>query len=220
MELQHLKKSVYKEMSELTKALGNPNRLEIMDLLAQGSAPVEYIAEHTGLTVANTSQHLQSLKSAKLVDTERRGKYIYYQLANQQVFQTWCALRRLSMSQNAQINQMIDEFRQSDATVSTISAEELIRRMENEEVMLIDVRPEDEYQKGHIQNADSMPIDRFYENLKSFDKKKPIVVYCRGPFCMLADEAIQMLNQKGYKALRLENGYPDWEARGLPVENE
>jgi rhodanese-related sulfurtransferase len=220
MELQHLKKSVYKEMAELTKALGNPNRLEIMDLLAQGSAPVEYIAEHTGLSVANTSQHLQSLKNAKLVDTDRRGKYIYYQLANRQVFQAWCALRRLSMSQNAQITQMIDEFRKSGDTVSTISAEELIQKMENDEIMLIDVRPEEEFEKGHIEHAECLPIDRFYENLKSLDKEKPVVVYCRGPFCMLADEAIQMLNQKGFKALRLENGYPDWEARGLPVENE
>lgn len=220
MELQHLKKSVYKEMSELTKALGNPNRLEIMDLLAQGSAPVEYIAEHTGLTVANTSQHLQSLKSAKLVGTERRGKYVYYQLAGRQVFQTWCALRRLAMSQNAQITHLIDDFRKSDDSIRTISTEELIRRMRSEDILLIDVRPEEEYEKGHIENAACIPIERLHEELKTLDKEKPVVVYCRGPFCMLADEAIQKLNELGYRAVRLENGFPDWEARGLPVESE
>ena len=151
--------------------------------------------------------------------TERRGKYIYYQLANQQVFQTWCALRRLAMSQNAQITQLIDDFRKNDDAASTISAEELIRKMESEEIMLIDVRPEEEYKKGHIEHASCLPVDRFYENLKSLDKDKLIAVYCRGPFCMLADEAIQLLNENGYTAVRLENGYPDWEARGLPVES-
>lgn len=218
MNIKSFKKSIYKEMADVTKALGNPNRLEILDLLAQGSCPVDYIAEHTHLSVANASQHLQVLKNAKLVDTERKGKYSYYQLANNHVFNTWCSLRRLALSQNAEISHLIEDFRRNQEDIQTISTDDLIKKMESEEIMIIDVRPEEEYNKGHIRNAICFPKDILNENMKNLDKSKQIVAYCRGPFCMLADEAVEMLNQKGYQAARLENGYPDWAARDLPIE--
>lgn len=218
MNLTSFKKKLYKEMSDVTKALGNPNRLEILDLLAQGSCSVDYIAEHTNLSVANASQHLQVLKNAKLVATERKGKYNYYQLANNHVFQTWCSLRRLALSQNAEISHLIDDFRKNQEDVETISTDDLIKKIESEEIIIIDVRPEEEYKKGHIRNAICFPKDMLNENIKDLDKSKQIVAYCRGPFCMLADETIEILNQKGFQAARLENGYPDWAARDLPVE--
>jgi rhodanese-related sulfurtransferase/biotin operon repressor len=218
MDVKSFKKSIYKEMADVTKALGNPNRLEILDLLAQGSCSVEYIADQTNLSVANASQHLQVLKNAKLVATERKGKYSYYQLANSHVFNTWCSLRRLALSQNAEISHLIDDFRRNQKDIQTISSDDLIKKMETEDIMIIDVRPEEEYKKGHIRNAICFPKDMLDDNMKNLDKSKQIIAYCRGPFCMLADEAVEMLKQKGYKAARLENGYPDWEARELPVE--
>lgn len=218
MDIKSFKKSVYKEMADVTKALGNPNRLEILDLLAQGSCSVDYIAEQTHLSVANTSQHLQVLKNAKLVATERKGKYSYYQLANDHVFNTWCSLRRLALSQNAEITHLINDFRSNQEDVQTISTDELLKKMESEDIMILDVRPEKEYQKGHIRNAYCFPKDLLKENMKDLDKSKQIVAYCRGPFCMLADEAVEMLLQNGYQAARLENGYPDWAARDLPIE--
>lgn len=218
MDIKSFKKSVYAEMADVTKALGNPNRLEILDLLAQGSCSVEYIADHTNLSVANASQHLQVLKNAKLVATERKGKYSYYQLANNHVFNTWCALRRLAISQNAEIGHLIDDFRNNRTEMQTISTDDLMKKMENEDVVIIDVRPEEEYKRGHIRNAICFPKDMIDENMKNLGKGRQIVAYCRGPFCMLADEAVEKLNQNGYQAVRLENGYPDWAARNLPIE--
>lgn len=218
MDIKNFKKSVYKEMAGVTKALGNPNRLEILDLLAQGSCSVEYIADQTDLSVANASQHLQVLKNAKLVATERKGKYSYYQLANNHVFNTWCSLRRLSISQNAEISHLINDFRSNREDLQTVSTDDLLKKMEDEDIMIIDVRPEEEYKKGHIRNAYCFPKDLLNENIKDLDNSKQIVAYCRGPFCMLADEAVEMLNQNGYQAARLENGYPDWAARDLPIE--
>lgn len=218
MNIREFKTSLYKEMSGMTKALGNPHRLEILDLLAQGPVPVEYIAVNTNLTVANASQHLQVLKNAMLVVSEKRGKYNYYKLANKQVFKSWCALRRLGFSQNEEINNLFNDFRKERSELKTISKDELIKKIKNDSVVIVDVRPEEEFINGHIENALSYPLNELRKKMSELPKDKEIVAYCRGPLCLMADVAVKFLSTNGYKASRLEYGFPDWEAEGMPVK--
>lgn len=218
MNIRDVKQTVYKEMAGMTKALGNPNRLEILDLLAQGPASVEYIAEQTHLSTANASQHLQVLKNAKLVKAEREWKHNYYSLSNQKVFQAWCALRQLGFSQNAELNQLIGEYQREHKELRSVSHEELISLKDREDVVILDVRPEKEYEMGHINQAVSLPKSDIEKRLHELDKNKKIVVYCRGPFCFMADEVVRFLNKNGYSASALEDGFPDWAAKNLPVK--
>lgn len=217
MNTRTFKTSLYKELSRVTKALSNPNRLEILDLLAQGIFPVEYIAEETNLPVANTSQHLQVLKKSGLVKTEKKGKYIYYQLAGQSVLDTWCALRRVGFEQNGHIMDLLEDYRTKRQSLDMIDSEELAERMKNDDVFIIDVRPEEEYNRGHIQSAVSCPKKTLKERLNDLPGGKDIVAYCRGPLCLRADEAVHYLRSKGFSAMRLENGYMDWLAEKKPV---
>lgn len=218
MKPREFKTAIYKEMSEMTKALGNPHRLEILDLLAQSPASVEYISKNTTLSIANTSQHLQVLKHAKLVKTERKGKYIYYKLISEDVFYAWSALRNLGFANNAEINRLLEDYRSKSEDFEIISTEELLEKMENDDVVVIDVRPEDEYRNGHIKRALSLPKKSLHERLEELSDDKEVVVYCRGPLCLMADEAVNYLRNNGFKAKRLEYGFPDWQENGLPVE--
>jgi len=218
MNIREFKNTIYNEMAGITKALGNPNRLEILDLLAQGPAPVEYIAKHTNMTVGNASQHLQVLKNARLVSSEREWKYNYYRLADQHVFEAWCALRRLGFSQNAELNQLMDDYRSKREYLHTISPKELLEKMKRDEVLILDVRPEEEYKMAHIEQALSFPGKDLEKRLHELPADREIVVYCRGPLCLMADEAAQFLNQNGFNASRLDRGFPDWAAQKLPVE--
>lgn len=219
MTPREFKTAIYKEMSEMTKALGNPHRLEILDLLAQGPAPVEYISKNTTLSVANASQHLQVLKHAKLVKTERKGKYIYYKLISEDVFDAWSALRNLGFANNAEINRLLEDYRSKSGEFDIISTEELFTKMENDDVVVIDVRPEDEYRNGHIKEALSFPKKNLHERLANLSNDKELVAYCRGPLCLMADEAVDYLNKNGFKAKRLEFGFPEWQESGLPIES-
>lgn len=212
-----LKDRIYSEMAGLTKALGNPNRLEILDLTAQGSVTVEYIAHQTGLTMANASQHLQILKNARLVEALKDGKYVYYKLAGDEVFQAWCSLRHLGFLKNLQIKSLIDEYR-IDIKPEIVSNDELLERLKKNEIFLLDVRPKEEFEQGHIPSAKSIPLKTLRENLKNLPKGKQIVAYCRGPLCLMADEAVGLLRENGFDALRLENGFPDWKMADYPTE--
>ncbi len=204
----------------MIKALDNPRRLEILDLLAQGPVPVEYIAVNTNLSVANASQHLQVLKNSYLVESERRGKYNYYKLANQQVFNAWCAIRRLGFSQNEEIFELLDSFRKERGYLKTVSTEDLIKMIREDSVVVIDVRPEEEFKNGHIENALSFPRKDLQHRMNELPSDREIVAYCRGPLCEMADDAVEMLNKNGYSASRLEKGYPDWAASQHPTQKE
>jgi rhodanese-related sulfurtransferase len=218
MKPREFKTAIYNEMSQMTKALGNPHRLEILDLLAQGAASVAYISKNTTLTVANASQHLQVLRNAKLVVTERKGKYIYYRLTSQQVFNAWCALRKLGFSNNAEITRLLDDYRGKNEAFEIITAQELLKKMKRDDVVVLDVRPEEEYKRGHIEQALSFPQKNMHERMQELSRDKEIVAYCRGPLCLMADEAVDYLNKNGFKAKRLEHGFPEWENEGLPIE--
>lgn len=220
MNKREFKDRVYEELARITKALANPHRLEIIELLAQGDYPVEQIAIQTSLSVANASQHLQVLKTAQLVAISRNGNFIHYRLANTNVFKAWKALRELGVDRIASIEKLVRDFRQSKFKLESVTIDGLIEKIDNGKVTILDVRPEIEYKNGHIANAISIPFDELSDRLRELPKRGEIIAYCRGPFCVFADEAVAMLTKAGYKATRLEEGYPDWSSMGLPVEIE
>ena len=220
MNKREFKNRVYEELARISKALANPHRLEIIELLAQGDYPVEQIAIQTSLSVANASQHLQVLKTAQLVAISRNGNFIHYRLANTNVFKAWKALRELGVDRIASIEKLVRDFRQSKFKLESVTIDGLIEKIDNGKVTILDVRPEIEYKNGHIANAISIPFDELSDRLRELPKRGEIIAYCRGPFCVFADEAVAMLTKAGYKATRLEEGYPDWSSMGLPVEIE
>ena len=183
MNKRQFKDKVYGELAKITKALGNPHRMEIIDLLAQGPFPVEQIANYTGMSVANASQHLQTLKNAKLVTIARNGNFINYTLSGDNVYEAWSGLRQLGQVYNAEIEKVVHDFRKGHGGMDSIDADSLVRMIKKDEVILLDVRPEEEYTRGHIHRAISVPIDELGKHLKRLPKGKVIVAYCRGPFC-------------------------------------
>lgn len=218
MDKRVFKDRVYDELAKVTKALANPHRLEIIELLAQGDYSVEQISIQTNLSVANASQHLQVLKTAQLVDITRNGNFIYYRLANTNVYKAWKALRDLGVERIAAVEKLVKDFRKSRFQLESVTIEELIRKLDSGKVTILDVRPENEFDGGHIANSISIPFDQLARRLKELPKRNEIIAYCRGPFCVYADDAVALLNKAGYKAKRLEEGYPDWAVMGLPVQ--
>jgi rhodanese-related sulfurtransferase/DNA-binding transcriptional ArsR family regulator len=211
------KDSLYEQFARIGRALANPHRLELLDLLAQGERSVEDLAREAALSVANASQHLQTLRAAQLVVTRRDGLYIYYRLADPRVFDLWHALRVLGETQLAEIDQLVRTFFHARDRLEPMRVDELRRRLETEDVVVLDVRPRIEYQAGHIPGARSIPIDELAQRLKELPRDQTVVAYCRGPYCVFADEAVALLHQHGYSAYRLTEGLPDWRALGYPV---
>jgi rhodanese-related sulfurtransferase len=170
------------------------------------------------LSIANASQHLQVLKVAQLVEINRQGNFIYYRLSSSNVFKAWKALRELGVERIAAIEKVVKEFRKSKFDFETVTIDGLIEKLDSGKVTILDVRPESEFKQGHIANAVSIPIDELSKRLKELPKRTEIIAYCRGPFCVYADEAIKILTKAGYKATRLEEGFPDWKLQDLPIE--
>jgi rhodanese-related sulfurtransferase len=218
MNKRQFKDKVYSELARVTKSLSNPHRLEIVELLAQGQFSVEEIAEQTNLPVANASQHLQVLKLAQMVEINRQGNFIFYRLSNDNVFKAWRALRELGVERISSVERVVKEFRKTKFDFETVTIDELIDKIDSGKVTILDVRPESEYKQGHIANAVSIPINELSKRLKELPKRNQIVAYCRGPFCVYADEAVALLTREGYNATRLEEGFPDWKMKDLPVE--
>lgn len=220
MDKRLFKNKVYNELAKVTKAMANPRRMEIIDLLAQGPFSVEKIAEQTYLSVANASQHLQILKAARLVEISRKGNFIFYHLANEKVFEAWRALRELGLAQNAEAEKLVYDFYRSGNSMEPVTLEELNQKISDQKVIVLDVRPEEEYERGHIKKAISIPVEELAGRMKELPSEIEIIAYCRGPLCVYADEAVSLLIAKGFKAKRLKEGYPDWKAMGFPAELE
>lgn len=218
MNKREFKDRIYGELSKITRSMANPHRLEIIELLAQGESSVEQIADQTHLSIANASQHLQVLKAAQLVDINRQGNFIYYRLSNSNVFKSWKALRELGVERIATIEKLVRDFRQSNFKFESVTIDGLLKKLKSGKVTILDVRPETEFNKGHIADAISIPVHELKKRLNELPKRREIVAYCRGPFCVYADEAVAILNSAGYKATRLEEGFPDWSLMGLPIE--
>lgn len=215
MNAREFKDNIYSEIATVSKALANPHRLEIVELLAQGPSSVEYVADQTNLSVASASHHLQSLKKARLATTKKEGKYRFYSLSNQHVFEVWRSMRELAFSQNAEINKLIRDFQSAHNNLEPITIQELKKRLKDGDALLIDVRPGQEYEAGHITSSLSIPKDELNRRLKDLPKDKEIIAYCRGPLCTMADEAVEVLRKQGYRATKLEVGYPEWQKTEL-----
>ncbi len=211
------KDAIYRQLARIGKAVASPRRLELLDLLAQGPRTVERLARETGQSVANTSQHLQLLRRARLVQAQKRGLYVTYGLADDGVAEFYRGLRVLAESRLAEIDRITRDFLADRGALEAVDQEVLVGRVLRGEVTLLDVRPVEEYAAGHIPGAVSLPLRELDHRLAGLPKRRQIVAYCRGPYCVLAVEAVARLRALGFRALRLEDGIPDWRARGLPV---
>jgi rhodanese-related sulfurtransferase len=218
MEKREFKDRVFLELAKVSTALGNPKRLEIIDLLAQGGKTVERIALETGTSIANTSKHLQVLKAGNLVEVKRNKNFIIYSLSGDKVVEIWSLLRDFGAERIAEVDKVVRDFRRGKVDLESVTIDELLERLETDEVVLLDVRPEEEYKSGHIANALSIPIEQLASRLQELPRNKEIIAYCRGPFCVFADDATEFLLNHNYKSKRLREGYPDWKLKGLPVE--
>jgi rhodanese-related sulfurtransferase/biotin operon repressor len=198
--------------------LGSAHRLELLELLAQSERSVEALAELSGLSIANASQHLQQLRRTGLVSAHREGKHVLYQLADEDVVALLGTLRQIAERNVGAMEKVrASYFRERDA-LEPVSAKELLQRMRAGSVMVIDARPPEEFDAGHLRGALNVPLGELKRRLRELPRDREIVAYCRGPYCVLSYEAVAELRKRGFKALRLEDGYPEWKAAGLPVE--
>ena len=212
------KDELFEQFARIGKALASGRRLELLELMAQKERSVEELARLTGMSDANTSRHLQVLRNARLVDFRKDGLYARYFLADQRVFGLWQALRDVGEDRIAEIERVVESFATDRKSLRAVTLEELRRGLAKGGVILLDVRPADEYGAGHIPGALSIPLSELRSRLRRLPKTRQIVAYCRGPYCVLGDEAVAVLRSSGLRAFRLEEGFPDWKARGLPVE--
>lgn len=213
MEKRIFKDKAYSILATMIKAMANPHRLEIVDLLGQGEKTVEEIAGETNMSIANTSQHLQVLKATNLVEIRREGNFINYKLAHPAIYKSWQTFRELGLNHIAEMERLVKDFREKRNSLEVLRMDELLTRMKSKNVVVLDVRPATEFKNGHIPGAINIPISALAKQLKKLAKNKEYVAYCRGPFCVFADEAVNMLTKKGFKAKRLEEGYPDWKIK-------
>jgi rhodanese-related sulfurtransferase len=209
---------LFDAFASAAQALGSGRRAEIVDLLAQGERSVEEIANEISQSVANTSQHLHVLARAGLVRSRREGTRVFYRLASERVGDLWAAVRDVAVRHVAEVNQLADEYLGERHGVEPVSAAELRERLARGDVVVLDVRPEPEYRAGHIPGAQSVPLAALASLASSLPRRRPIVAYCRGPYCVYADDAVRLLQGRGLNARRLDVGFPEWRRAGLPVE--
>ena len=212
------KAALFDALALVAQALGSGRRAEIVDVLAQGERSVDELAGEISQSVANTSQHLQVLARAGLVRSRRDGTRIIYRLASDRVAELWAAVRDVAVRHVAEASVLADEYLGGRDGVEQLSAEELARRLERGDVVVLDVRPGAEFRAGHIAGARSVPLDELDALVGELPKRREVVAYCRGPYCVYADDAVRLLRSRGLRARRLDVGYPEWKRAGLPVE--
>ena len=218
MSNENPKRALFAGFAEVAKALGHGHRLEILELLAQGERSVEALAERVGLPVANASQHLRIMRRAGLLASRRDGKRIFYRLSDASVLDLTASLRRVAERNFAEVRDVIaGYFHQRDA-LEAVTRKELVRRMKDGLVTVLDVRPQDEYAAGHLPKAVNIPLRELVRRMRELPRNRQIVAYCRGPYCVLAFEAVALLRDRGFKVRRLQDGYPEWKAAGLAVD--
>ena len=217
-EHRGFKDLIFEQFARIGKALSHPKRLEILDLLAQAERTVEQIAREAAMPVANTSQHLQVLKAARMVEVRREGLYAHYRLADEGVFRAWRAVRDLGEARLAEVDRVVESYLKDREALEAVDAVGLMERLADESVVVLDVRPEEEYRAGHVPGALSVPVSSLEAALQVLPKDKEIVAYCRGPYCVFSDEAVAFLKSHGYRAIRLTEGLPEWRDSGYPIE--
>ncbi|WP_372523681.1 metalloregulator ArsR/SmtB family transcription factor [Sulfuricaulis sp.] len=211
-------RALYQSLALVAQALANPNRLQLLEHIAQGERSVEPLAIITGLSIANTSQHLQALRQAGMVVARKKGQRVFYSIAGHEVVQLYTALQRAGEAQVAEVERLVRDFIGDRCKLEPIRAKELLARVQKGLVTVLDVRPADEFSAGHLPGAINIPIDQLERGLARLPKKREVVAYCRGPYCLMSFEAVMKLCQRGWQARRLERGFPEWKAAGLPVE--
>jgi rhodanese-related sulfurtransferase/predicted transcriptional regulator len=214
---RRFKTAIYEQFARIGKAIANPSRLELLDLLCQGPRTVEALAKEAGLGLANTSQHLKALRQARLVEAEKAGLYVTYSLADEQVCQFFRSLRSVAETRLAEIREITREFLADRKGLEPVDREALLNKVRDGAVIVLDVRPAEEYRAGHIPGALSIPLKELERRLSDLPRERDIVAYCRGPYCVLAVEAVELLRARGFSAFRLEQSVQDWRAEGLPV---
>jgi rhodanese-related sulfurtransferase/DNA-binding transcriptional ArsR family regulator len=218
MKHREFKDRLYAELGRIARAIDSPRRLELIDLLAQGERSVEALAGEAALSIANTSRHLQILRGARLVESRKEGLRVYYRLAEPEVFDVLRAVRALAQRRIADLDRLVQAYFGSRDDLEAIPREELLRRVREGRVVVVDVRPPEEYRAGHVAGALSIPVDEIDRRLSELPARKEIVAYCRGPYCVMAYDAVTRLRARGRRARRLVDGFPEWRAAGLPVE--
>jgi rhodanese-related sulfurtransferase len=221
MSTRVTKEALFDGVAQVAKALSSGRRAEIIDVLANGERSVETLATEVHQSIANTSQHLQILKNAGLVTTRRNGTFIYYRLTSPEVVRFWRALQGIARASRADVERLVHDYLGDDVDTGGVNKEELWQRINRKDkLVVLDVRPREEYDAGHIPGAVSIPLEELHKRKKELPRSKEIVVYCRGPLCALAPEATRYLKGNGYRVKRLVEGAPDWEAAGLPLSKQ
>jgi rhodanese-related sulfurtransferase/DNA-binding transcriptional ArsR family regulator len=217
MDRRSAKTALFDSLASVAQALGNGRRAEIVDVLAQGERSVEGLAGEISQSVANTSQHLHVLARAGLVRSRREGTRVFYRLASDRVAELWAATRDVAVRHVAEVTVLADEYLGERDEVEQLTAVELEQRLARGDVVVLDVRPESEFRSGHIAGAQSAPLPALEELAASLSRRREVVAYCRGPYCVYADDAVRMLRERGFKARRLDVGFPEWQRAGRPV---
>ncbi len=219
MAISHrtFKDRLYVQFARIGKALGSPHRLELLELLAQGERSVDSLATETGLSLANASQHLQALRQAALVETHKRGLFVYYRLADPEVFDLCAAIQRVAKRRLADLERLVYEHFGDRSDPEPVRMQDLLKRARSNNVIILDARPANEYEAGHIAGAISVPVEELQRRLRHLPRDQEFVAYCRGPYCVYADRAVEMLRASRRRARRMVDGFPEWQAAGFPV---
>ncbi|NOY54741.1 MAG: metalloregulator ArsR/SmtB family transcription factor [Actinobacteria bacterium] len=212
-----VKDGLYEQFARIGKAVANSKRIELLDLLCQGERSVEVLAKAAAMGVTNTSAHLRVLREARLVETRREGTRVFYRLADETVCGFFFSLRDLARDRYAEVDQVMRDYFEARDELDPVGKEELLSRADDGDVIVLDVRPGEEYEAGHIPGAISVPLNELERRLASLPRDAEIVAYCRGPYCVLAPQALELLHRHGFRARRLEEGLPEWRQAGLPV---
>jgi len=219
MSTEAMKRELYQSIAKVAQALASGNRLQLLEFMAQGERSVDSLAAMSGISVANASQHLQALRRAGVVAARKDGQRVYYRVAGDDVVRLCQGLRAVAESRLAEVRRLVDEFLGDRAALEPVRADELLARAKKGLVTVLDVRPREEFEAGHLPGAINIPIERLESELARLPRKREVVAYCRGPFCLMSFEAVAALRKRGWKARRLEDGFPEWKAAGLPVES-
>lgn len=211
------KQALFTQLASVARALSSAIRLELLDFLAQGERTVESLAKVSGLSIANTSKHLQQLRHAGLAQARRDGVRVYYRMSGDDVLEAVKAMRRLARTRLAEVDRLIENYLASKDDMEPVAAEELMARLKEGLVTVLDVRPPEEYAQGHLPKAINVPLSELESRLDELPRSREVIAYCRGPWCVLSFEAVSRLRQKGYRARRLEGGLPEWRSSGLPL---
>ncbi len=215
---RRFKDGLYGHFAHLGKALASPLRIEFLELLAQGERTVESLATEAHISLANASQHLQALRHAGLVDSRKKGLFVHYRLADPVIVELCIAIRRVAERRSAELERLVREHFGERSDAEAVAMADLLKRSRSRDVIILDTRPASEYAAGHIAGAISVPVDELQRRLKQLPKSKDYVAYCRGPYCVYADRAVEILHASGRRAQRLLEGFPEWQVRGFPIE--